>query len=131
MPWIEAALATFNTALQPANRERLDPELFAPGRPVKDAFLGSGVHDDSRIWKALELWPRSVAEAFKAALHSALTRKTGGPITVSWIASYDYGLEVYESQSFDDSPGGLTIIVRSRYPFDRHPASRRAAARRE
>ena len=128
MPWIETAVARVNGALHPDNRTRIDAEFFAPGRPMKDAFRHLGADDDERLWAALESFPHAVAEAFRAAVYSALRREQKGAITIASIASYDYGIEVYESQPFDNSAAGLTIVVRSRYPFDRHPASRGARA---
>ena len=124
MPWIETAVSRINIALHPDNRGELDAEHFAPGRSLRAAFRHMGVEDDERLWTALAGFPASVGEAFRAAIYSALTRDEKGAITIAWIASYDYGLEIYESQSFDNSPAGLTVVVRSRYPFDRHPASR-------
>jgi HEPN domain-containing protein len=124
MPWIEMALSRVNHALHPDNRGDLDQQIFAPGQSVEAALKALGLEDDERVWEAVRQFPDAISEAFRAALHSGLTRQAKGAITVAWIASYDYGLEVYESQSFDNSPAGLTIVVRSRYPFDRHPASR-------
>ena len=122
MPWIEKALSDFNQALALPNRGELDVELFAPGQPIKAALHNAGVRDQ-RLWGVLADWPESVAEAFKAAIYSGLTRDDKGPITVAWVASYDYGIEIHESKSFDGSAAGITIILRTRYPFDRHPTA--------
>jgi len=114
-------------------RGKIDPELFAPGSSLEELFSRLNLipvgYTREQVERALGDWPTSVAEAFKAALRTALRdQPPDGNITVVWEASYDYALHVTQSLPWHDratgitSPGGVTITMHSRYAFDRHPA---------
>ncbi len=55
------------------------------------------------------------------------------PVTIAWAPGYDYKLNVWDVSSTDDTLGGLTLLVETRYPDDAHPINgtmQEAAARR-
>ena len=126
MPWIERIVADFNTTINGYKVEER-PSLakhFEPGKPLRDGLREMGVVKQDRQMAALRDWPPAFSASFRAAIHAFLSSGSEGPITVAWAPGYDYELNVWQSTGAKDSPGGLTILARTRYPFDKHPSQR-------
>lgn len=126
MPWIERIISDFNRALNgyPLSERAEVAQMFEPGKPLREGLESMGVVTQDRQLTALHEWPRAFSAAFRGAIHEFLANGSDGPITIAWAPGYDYELTVWESTGVQDSAGGLTILVKTRYPFDRHPAQR-------
>jgi hypothetical protein len=128
MPWIERSLSDLSRRLNPPARDLA--RLFEPGRRVIDAFQELGAVPGGRTLDFLEEWPPVLAEVFRTAIHAGLSKEPGlGHITLAWQPGYDYALHITETTEFEGSPGGLTIVVQSRYPYDPHPSRTRRRSR--
>ena len=99
-------------------------ELFAPGKRLRDAAQGLGVMPSgaSANWLAfLDLIPESLHEAIRAIVYSALSAKDPVEVTLSWAPGYDYELTVWQAPDTASTRGGITLLIRTRYPGDPHP----------
>jgi hypothetical protein len=67
--------------------------------------------------------PGSIQAAILAAVGQNLNRETPKQMLFSWAPGYDWELRLTESQSSVISDGGITFLVRSRYPGDPHPGT--------
>jgi len=104
--------------------EQVDAEMFAPGRSHQDT-IESLRHvakiTDPFVGEFIGRIPDSIHQALRAAIHSGVRRNLA--VTLAWAPSYDYELQVWEAPG-GETPGGITILLKSRYPADRHPAAR-------
>ena len=127
MPALQVTFAELNVQLGPEAIKGLDPDLFAEG-----VMLSAVLPDDLRpLGFALDALPSGIHEAVRAILRDAVQREM--PVTVAWAPGYDYKLNVWDVSSTDDTLGGITLLVETRYPDDPHPINgtmQEAAARR-
>jgi hypothetical protein len=88
-----------------------------------DELAGAFGAGTSRFAKAfLKTWPKSIQTAVAAVVTENLRRAVPLPITFAWAPGYDFELQVSEAPGTRQSPGGITVLLRSRYPGDVHPA---------
>jgi len=130
MPALQTVLGQLNTAF---SRDEIDKlvekkEMFAPGKP-----LAAGVVVQSRMalfkqWSDyLNHIPMSMQEAIRSIIYYALSTKPAIQITFAWAAGYDYELTIWHAPDTRATKGGITILIKSRYPDDAHPVSGSAA----
>jgi hypothetical protein len=100
-------------------------EAFAPGcaLDVKQFFK-----EQSKLVKALDKYvkqmPASFREMLRAIIYHALSAKPATRITFAWAPGYDYELTMWDAPDTKATKGGITVLIRSRYPSDAHPLSR-------
>ena len=120
------------------NRESL-LEMYAPSASHEDAVaslarntermlgtdspLGEAIKnvEPSRIARILEQQPATIMEAQRAVVHANLQRTEPYGMTFAWAPGYDYEVTVWESPPTDATPGWITVLIKSRYPKDKHP----------
>jgi hypothetical protein len=104
-------------------------EHFAAGKPLDLAFLveaGTPVH---RAWNNyIAQTPQSFRETLRSIIQHALSTTPPTPITFAWAPGYDYELTLWQAPDTELTRGGITVLLRSRYPDDRHPLQKGAAA---
>jgi hypothetical protein len=72
----------------------------------------------------LAKFPTGLREMMRALVYEDLGRGAGVlPVTWAWAPAYDYELQAWECPGNLGSLGGITILVRSRYPSDPHPSA--------
>lgn len=98
-----------------------DPAMLAPGQPASSFLRELGIVNSDPELDYLRSWPDGLKEALRATIISALSRSPRVPLMFSWAPAYDYELNVWEELGTDGDPGGITILLRSRYPSDTHP----------
>jgi hypothetical protein len=120
MPALQTMLSELNKLSLP-DQDQIDSGLFQPGKTLSDAVRA--LHLDSEdLAGYLDHLPIGLQEALRALILSALTRETGQqPITFAWVPSYDYNLQLWDVSNTDQTPGGITVVLGSRYPGDPHP----------
>lgn len=99
---------------------------FAPGTSMADTMERLGIvqsEAEAEFWRAI---PGGIQESLRALMHHNGQRE-GGPVavTIAWLPGYDYELTVIEAPGTPVSKGGITVLLRTRYPLDRHPAERK------
>ncbi|WP_297692367.1 hypothetical protein [Phenylobacterium sp.] len=128
MPMLQTYLAQLNRQFHPDRiagfkAERL--QHFAPGQSLDLAFLGDEKTPLHRAWTSyFQTVPPSIREAVRAVIHSALATDPPTPLTMSWAPGYDFELNVWHAPDTDMTRGGITVLIKSRYPSDPHPQSR-------
>jgi len=100
---------------------------FAPGKPLDEALADlvakrrTALH---RTFKAyLAKLPGSISETVRSTIHYALQTDPPILITFAWAPAYDYEVTVWQSPDTKETRGGITMLLKSRYPSDRHPIS--------
>ena len=127
MPAMQTVLGTLNANMSHSTirafaRENADD--FAPGKPLAPALAAAGAGGANgplypEFLRYLEEMPGGMAEALRATIHYALTTHT--MITFAWAPAYDFGLDLWQAPDTATTRGGITVLVRSRYPNDPHP----------
>jgi hypothetical protein len=101
----------------------IESRLFEPDGPsLAEAIAELGIAEtDAEIayWKNL---PRGIQASLRALIYDDLSRENPVHVTIAWLPSYDYELTVMDAPGTALGPGGITVIVKSRYPLDRHPS---------
>jgi hypothetical protein len=99
--------------------------IFAPGASLADALAGlaaeAGTVEHRAFRSYLAQLPGSISEAMRATLHHALSTTPPTLITFAWAPSYDYELTTWQAPDTAETKGGITILIKSRYPSDKHP----------
>jgi hypothetical protein len=124
MPHLQTFLGNLNNAFSRDNISKLaqQRDAFCEGRP----FV-SGLIVDSKMalqgdWaKYLQQIPGSLQEAIRSIIRHALSTTPPTQITFAWAPGYDYELSVWQAPDTRTSRGGITVLIKSRYPDDRHP----------
>jgi hypothetical protein len=124
MPHLQTILGTLNTAFARENIQSLAEQ--------RDAFregqqLGAGIVINPKMalhsdWVGyLHQIPVGIQEAIRSVIHHALSTKPPTQVTFAWAPGYDYEVTVWQAPDTRTSRGGITVLVKSRYPNDKHP----------
>jgi hypothetical protein len=128
MPLMQAMAERANAALTSRRITRFSAtrraRLGTTG-PVDRFLQDLGIVQTGAELTYLQGWPEGLKEILRAAIRSAINRTPPLPVTFSWAPGYDYELNIWEATGTATSPGGMTILMRSRYPADTHPAQAR------
>jgi hypothetical protein len=127
MPALQSVLGELNHAFSKNEIGKLATmrETFAPGKGLDTGLLvkkGTALH---KAWTdyAAQL-PGSFQETLRGIVYHALSTKPATQITFAWAPGYDYELTVWHAPDTKATRGGITVLVKSRYPSDKHPISK-------
>ena len=115
-----------NFALSHENIGRLDETLVAKlgtTGPLDEFLTELKICNEEEL-RYLKSWPEGLREVLRAAIRSAVHRSPRVPVNIAWAPGYDFEINVWEAPATADSPPSMTILMRGRYPADRHPAAR-------
>jgi hypothetical protein len=99
-------------------------ENFAPGRALaQGAVVKEGTRLHALWTDYLAKMPPSFQETFRAIVYHALSTEPPTPITWAWAPGYDFELSIWQSPDTPPTKGGITILLKSRYPSDPNPAT--------
>jgi hypothetical protein len=102
---------------------------FAEGAPLDLSFLEEASTPLHRAWNSyVAKLPGSFTEALRSVIRYALSTSPPTPINFSWAPGYDYELSLWQAPDTNLTRGGITVLLRSRYPDDRHPLETSAAS---
>lgn len=136
MPAFQTLAGRLNVLFSREHIGDIDPEQFAPGSRFSQLARLYGVVPEGfeqQWFDYLDGIPPAISEAARAVLYSALTADRGAgsgahrhrvPVTFAWAPGYDFELTVWDAPGSEMSPGGITMLLRSRYPADRFPWKR-------
>jgi hypothetical protein len=133
MSGLQTVLANLNIAFSRENIGQIAArrEAFAPGKPLA---AGVVIREGTRLH---ELWveylgriPASFQEAFRSVVYHALSTEPPTPIVFAWAPGYDYEFTMWYAPDTPPTKGGITILLKSRYPTDEHPAMKSAPSRK-
>jgi len=135
MPALQMATGYLNTAFGKDNILGISSsrDAFAPGKPLSRG-LNQIIDDKTPLFKALvpyvDSLPASFQEILRSTIFYALSTDPPTQITFAWAPSYDFELTIWQAPDTRATRGGITVLLKSRYPSDAHPVSRRANPRR-
>jgi hypothetical protein len=127
MPVLQTVLNQLNSAFggQGLHALAANRDAFAPGKP-----LGAGlvVQKGTPLYNAWQDYlgqlPGSFQETLRSIIHYALSTAPPTPITFAWAPSYDYELTIWHAPDTPTTKGGISVLIKSRYPNDKHPLTR-------
>jgi hypothetical protein len=132
MPALQAIVSDLNAAFAEPNLSKLRDraDLFLPGKRLRAAALSLKLvlpePRAKRAWlRYLDGLPPGIHEALRSVIYSALTTKPRPvAITFAWAPAYDFELTIWQAPDTRSTRGGITALIRSRYPGDKHPIAR-------
>jgi hypothetical protein len=104
-----------------ANSELNPPDAFAEGTTLSELVEDEPWVPQADVVDYLDSIPSGIQEAIRAVIREDLQRENPVPITFAWQPGYDWELTVNDVSDTAKTRGGITMIVRSRYPHDLHP----------
>lgn len=127
MPRFQTLLGALNTSFggQEIAKTARGRDSFAPGQPLDHALALMVAPMDSPMYLAFRRYvaamPRGIQEAIRSTLHCALSTDPPTLVTGAWAPAYDYEVTVWQAPDTQETRGGITLLVKSRYPDDPHP----------
>jgi hypothetical protein len=125
MAAFQTVLSYLNTAFSRDNIQQLvdKRENWAPGRSLgQGAVVKEGTRLHALWIEYLGKMPPSFQEVFRSVVYHALSTEPPTPITFAWAPGYDYEISIWQSPDTPPTKGGITLLMKSRYPTDTHPA---------
>jgi hypothetical protein len=97
-------------------------DMFAPGKEPDYSFLMAEHPRAVDAWhKHLGNMPLGIRTGLRAIIHHALSTEPPTQITFAWAPGYDYEMTVWQAPDTKNTKGGITVLLKSRYPADTHP----------
>ncbi len=131
-------MPALQTVFNKLNREFNDDKIgvlanmasaFAPGKPLDIGFMVPKNSALYRAWKAyMDQVPGVFHETVRAIMDYALNTTPPTQVTFAWAPSYDHELTVWQAPDTATTRGGITILVKGRYPIDSHPLAKPRSA---
>jgi hypothetical protein len=124
MPALQTAITNLNVEFSPDRIDKFaaNAKAFAPGQPLNADLLakpGSILHQ--ALDEYLRTLPRTFHETMRAIIYEALSASPPIPVTFAWAPGYDFELNIWHAPDAVRTRGGVTVLIKSRYPADRHP----------
>jgi len=127
MPRLQFLVGELNDAFRESRVDELAARSseFAPGKPLNEALAAvvakprTVKHRTFRTY--LGKLPGSISEALRSTIHYALQTDPPTLVTFAWAPAYDYEITVWQAPDTSETRGGITVLLKSRYPTDRHP----------
>jgi hypothetical protein len=127
MPVLQTVLNQLNAAFGGPGLKNLvtKRDAFAPGKPLGAGLVvqkGTPLYDAWQVY--LGELPGSIQETLRSVIYYALSTAPPTEITFAWAPSYDYEVTIWHAPDTSTTKGGITVLVKSRYPNDKHPLPR-------
>ena len=98
-------------------------DMFAPGQKLVGALIAGGTPLEPAFKDYLAKLPGAIHETLRSVIHHALSAEPPTQITFAWAPGYDYEITVWQAPDTARTKGGITLLLKSRYPDDKHPIS--------
>jgi hypothetical protein len=121
VPFFQLMLGRINREFDWPGVNDIPAEMFDPGASLVDLALENEIAITPREAAVLRAIPRGMQEALRAIIRDNLSREVSLAMTFAWAPGYDYELQFWEAPGDDGSKGGITVLLRTRYPSDTHP----------
>ena len=94
---------------------------YAPGQQVTGALISGGTPLEQMFKGYLGHMPGAIHETLRSVIHHALSTSPPTQITFAWAPAYDWEITVWQAPDTRHTKGGITLLIKSRYPDDKHP----------
>ncbi|HVI32285.1 hypothetical protein [Phenylobacterium sp.] len=124
MPMLQTVLGELNVHM---GREKIRElakrkDMFAPGTDPDYGFLMEAHPQLISAWQELlKGMPLGIRTGLRAIIHHALSTSPPTQVTFAWAPNYDYEMTVWQAPDTKTTKGGITVLIKSRYPDDAHP----------
>ena len=98
-------------------------DMYAPGEQIVGALIAGGTPLAPAFKDYLAQLPGAIHETLRSVIHHALSTEPPTQITFAWAPAYDYEITVWQAPDTRTTKGGITLLIKSRYPDDKHPLS--------
>jgi len=124
MPMMQTTLHGLNNSFSTTNLANTATQQaqFAHGQPYEQTLANMGSSDpvlNRALRNYLQGMPGGISETLRSAIHYALGSNTN--VTFAWAPSYDWEITVWQAPDTAQTKGGITVLIKSRYPDDAHP----------
>jgi hypothetical protein len=119
MPVFHAMAKRANAVLTREQLVGTDPATFADPGSLVDGLRALGIVENDEEAAYLGAFPSGLQEAVRALLHDNLASGQPLDVTVAWAPGYEDELSLVQVADNSRTAGGITVLVRSRYPDDR------------
>ncbi|HEY8003754.1 MAG TPA: hypothetical protein VIE16_05965 [Phenylobacterium sp.] len=106
-------------------------EAFAPGRPFHVALADMIAEPKTVEHRTFSAFvgriPAGIQETLRSTIYHALGTSPPTLVTFAWAPSYDYEMTIWQAPDTAETLGGITVLIKSRYPDDRHPLAQAAS----
>lgn len=100
-------------------------EGFAPGQPLHLALAGLAAEPNSvehrKFAAFVQRAPGGIQETLRSTIYYALGTSPPTLVTFAWAPAYDYEMTIWQAPDTAETLGGITVLLKSRYPDDKHP----------
>ncbi len=124
MPALQSMLSEVNRAFAAGEINKLAKmrAKFATGKKFPTTVFIKEDHPLKAPWDDyLKQMPASFQETVRGIIHHALSTEPPTPVTFAWAPGYDFELTLWHAPDTPRTRGGITVLVKSRYPADAHP----------
>ncbi len=98
-------------------------DKYAPGRQLVGALVAGGTPLEPAFKAYLAQLPGAIHETLRGVIHHALSTSPPTQITFAWAPAYDYEITIWQAPDTAQTKGGITVLIKSRYPDVKHPLS--------
>ncbi|HEY8614889.1 hypothetical protein [Phenylobacterium sp.] len=131
MPMLQTVLCELNVHMgcDKINDLAKRKDLFAPEAEPDYGFLMASQPRLVTAWQAyLREMPLGIRTGLRAIIHHALSTEPPTQVTFAWAPGYDWEMNVWQAPDTQTTKGGITVLLKSRYPDDDHPITGQSAA---
>jgi len=123
MPLAQVMMERLNSYFTRERVRELNADVFAPGADLARLAFDNQIAKTDWEKSVIASIPAGMQEMLRALIRHNLQREKVLSITWAWAPGYDYELNVWECPGTAVSPGGITVLLRTRYPLDVHPST--------
>lgn len=98
-------------------------DFYAPGEQIVGALIAGGTPLAPAFKDYFAQMPGAIHETLRSVIHHALSTNPPTHVTFAWAPAYDWEITVWQSPDTRTTKGGVTVLIKSRYPDDKHPLS--------
>jgi hypothetical protein len=106
-----AMVSEINVRFAASKVDELELGAFKPGLSTADAIKALGLEDVDYVGQYVRAMPKAIVDAMMGAICSALTSDPRSTVTVAWMESPKYGLQVSEAPAFAETGRGAVTMV--------------------
>jgi hypothetical protein len=98
-------------------------DLYAPGEQIVGALIAGGTPLAPAFKDYFAQMPGAIHETLRSVIHHALSTSPPTHVTFAWAPAYDWEITVWQAPDTRTTKGGVTLLIKSRYPDHKHPLS--------
>lgn len=98
-------------------------DMYAPGEQIVGALIAGDTPLAPAFKDYFAQMPGAIHETLRSVIHHALSTTPPTHVSFAWAPGYDWEITVWQAPDTRTTKGGITLLIKSRYPDDKHPLS--------